>query len=381
MYQTVDAQRFGRFGGFGEACNKLDRTSAVRSQVGETHLLIDAQPEGRAGSARDWVSRLSSYRDPNAARSVLELAVTAGAFALVWLSMWAALRFGYGFTLLLALPAAGFLLRLFLIQHDCGHGAFFGRRSLNDWVGRVLGTLTLTPYDFWRHSHNIHHASSGNLDRRGIGDIDTLTVGEYLALPKLGRLRYRLYRHPLVMFGIGPAYLFLLQHRLPVGMMRKGWEPWISTMVTNAGIAVLATTMIWLVGIGPFLLVHLPIVLLASSIGVWLFYVQHQFEETSWARDSAWNPHEAALHGSSHYDLPPVLRWFTANIGVHHVHHLCSRIPFYRLPEVLRDHPELTETGRLTVMQSLRSVRLVLWDEDRRQLISFNDLARRSSPR
>jgi omega-6 fatty acid desaturase (delta-12 desaturase) len=295
--------------------------------------------------------------------------------------MWATLRFGYGFTLLLALPAAGFLLRLFLIQHDCGHGAFFGRRSLNDWVGRVLGTLTLTPYDFWRRSHNIHHASSGNLDQRGIGDIDTLTVGEYLALPRWGRLRYRLYRHPLIMFGIGPAYLFILQHRLPVGMMRKGWEPWISTMVTNAGIAVLATVMIWLVGIGPFLLVHLPIVLLASSIGVWLFYVQHQFEETSWARDSAWNPHEAALHGSSHYDLPPVLRWFTANIGVHHVHHLCSRIPFYRLPEVLRDHPELTETGRLTVMQSLRSVRLVLWDEDRRQLISFNDLARRSPPR
>jgi len=294
--------------------------------------------------------------------------------------MWATLRFGYGLTLLLALPAAGLLLRLFVLQHDCGHGSFFRTRAVNDWVGRVIGTLTLTPYDAWRRSHNAHHASSGNLDERGFGDIDTLTVREYLALPRWRRLRYRAYRHPLVMFGFGPAYLFLVRHRLPVGYMRKGWEPWISTMATNAATAALIVAMMWLVGAGPFLLVQLPIVLLAASMGVWLFYVQHQFEDTVWAEDPAWNLHEAALHGSSHYDLPPVLRWFTANIGVHHVHHLCSRIPFYRLPEVLRDHPELNETSRLTIKESLNSVRLVLWDEERQQLISFSELRRRSSP-
>jgi omega-6 fatty acid desaturase (delta-12 desaturase) len=251
---------------------------------------------------------------------------------------------------------------------------FFRHRLANDWVGRVLGVLTLTPYDFWRRTHAIHHASSGNLDQRGIGDIDTLTVREYLALSRWGRLRYRLYRHPIVMFGIGPAYLFLLQHRLPVGLMRRGWQPWLSTMATNAAIAGVIGTVIWFVGIGAFLLVHLPIMLLAASVGVWLFYVQHQFEGTFWAEDRAWNVHAAALHGSSHYDLPAVLRWFSANIGVHHVHHLCSRIPYYRLPDVLREHPELVATGRLTLIESLRCVRLVLWDEGKRRLISFREM-------
>jgi omega-6 fatty acid desaturase (delta-12 desaturase) len=238
----------------------------------------------------------------------------------------------------------------------------------------VIGAFTLTPYDFWRRSHNIHHASSGNLQLRGIGDITTLTVSEYLALPRMQRLRYRLYRHPLVMFGLGPAYLFLLQHRLPVGLMRKGIEPWVSTMANNVAIAALAGGMIWLIGAGPFLLVHLPITLLAASIGVWLFYVQHQFEETTWAEASDWNHHDAALQGSSHYDLPGVLRWFTANIGIHHVHHLCSRIPFYRLPQVLGDHPELARIGRITLLESLRCVRFALWDERHRRMISFGDL-------
>jgi len=291
--------------------------------------------------------------------------------------MWAALYFGYWIGLLLVVPAAGFLVRLFMIQHDCGHGSFFRGRLANDWVGRVLGVLTLTPYDFWRRTHAAHHASSGNLDQRGMGDIDTLTVREYLALSRLGRLRYRAYRHPLVMFGLGPAYLFILQHRLPVGMMRGGgWGPWISTMGTNAAIAAVVAPVIWFVGIGPFLLIHLPTTLIGASIGVWLFYVQHQFEDTFWVRERGWNQHEAALHGSSHYDLPAILRWFTANIGVHHVHHLCSRIPYYRLERVLRDHPELADVGRLTLGDSLRCVRLVLWDESRRRLVSFRETQR-----
>lgn len=327
-------------------------------------------------SAREWASLLSRYREPSALRSAFELAVTFVAFALTWAVMWLTLPFGYWLTLLLALPAAGLLVRLFVVQHDCGHGSFFRTRGTNDWVGRVIGALTLTPYDAWRRSHNSHHASSGNLDERGIGDIDTLTVREYLARSRWGRLGYRAYRHPFVMFVIGPAYLFLLRHRLPFGYMRDGWSPWVTTMATNLATAALITLMIWLVGVGPFLMVHLPITLLAASLGVWLFYVQHQFEETTWAQDPSWNLHEAALHGSSHYDLPLALRWLTGNIGIHHVHHLCSRIPFYRLPEVLRDHPQLGETSRLTIRESLDSVRLVLWDEDRKRLISFSEFAR-----
>jgi omega-6 fatty acid desaturase (delta-12 desaturase) len=326
-------------------------------------------------AAREWSRILAAYREPSHARSVLEVAVTAGAFAACWLSMWAALGFGYWLSLLLAVPAAGFLVRLFMIQHDCGHGSFFRQRAVNDWVGRAIGALTLTPYDVWRRSHAIHHASSGDLERRGIGDIHTLTVREYLASSRWRRLGYRLYRNPIVMFGLGPAYLFIVQHRLPIGAMRGGLQPWLSTMATNAAIAAVILAMMWLVGVAPFLLVHLPITLLAASIGVWLFYVQHQFEDTYWAKAPAWTLHEAALHGSSHYDLPGILRWFTANIGVHHVHHLSSRIPYYRLPRVLRDHPELRAVGRLTLAQSLACVRLVLWDEGRRRLISFRELA------
>jgi omega-6 fatty acid desaturase (delta-12 desaturase) len=175
------------------------------------------------------------------------------------------------------------------------------------------------------------------------------------------------------MFGLGPAYLFFLRHRLPIGSMRN-WQPWLSTMATNLGIALLVAVSIWFIGIGPFLLVHLPITLLGASIGVWLFYVQHQFADTVWAHDKTWNVHAAALHGSSHYDLPIVLRWLTANIGVHHVHHLCSRIPFYRLPQALRHYPELAKIGRLTLGQSLSCVRLVLWDESAGRLISFREL-------
>ncbi len=326
--------------------------------------------------ARALPQILARYRVPSPARSIVELVITVAPLVLLWFLIWATLDLGYWLGLLLALPAAGFLVRLFMIQHDCGHGAFFRLRRTNDWVGRVIGVLTLTPYDFWRRTHAVHHSTSGNLDRRGIGDIDTLTVREYLARSRWGRLRYRLYRHPAVMFGLGPAYLFILQHRLPVGLMRGGWQPWLSTMATNAAIAVIVAAMIWLIGIGPFLLVHLPIMLLAASAGVWLFYIQHQFETTVWARDGAWNLQEAALHGSSHYALPGPLRWFTANIGVHHIHHLCSRIPCYRLPLVLRDHPDLEAIGRLTLFQSVRCARLVLWDDGRQRLVSFREARR-----
>lgn len=325
-------------------------------------------------AARDLLEVLARYREPDRWRSILEIVVTAVPFALLWALAWAALSVSYWLTLLIAVPTAVFLVRLFLIQHDCGHGAFFRRRATNDWVGRVLGIFTLTPYDVWRRSHAIHHATSGNLDQRGIGDIDTLTVREYLARSRWGQFVYRLYREPLVMFGIGPSYIFILKHRLPFGFMRAGWRPWVSAMGTNAGIVLVSAGLIWLIGLEPFLKVQLPVAALASSIGVWLFYVQHQFEETVWAEAEGWNQHEAALYGSSHYDLPRPLAWLTANIGIHHVHHLYSRIPFYRLPQVLRDHPDLANIHRISLADSLACVKLKLWDEQRQRLVSFREV-------
>jgi omega-6 fatty acid desaturase (delta-12 desaturase) len=337
---------------------------------GRNREMALSSPETRA-----LTDLLANYRNPNSARGLFELVITAIPFLAIWALIWVALDHGYWIGLLLVVPAAGFLVRLFMIQHDCGHGSFFLGRPANDWVGRAIGVVTLTPYDHWRRSHARHHASSGNLDQRGVGDIDTLTVREFLSRPRWRQVLYRLYRHPIVMFGVGPAFLFILQQRLPIGMMRSGWMPWLSTMGTNTAIAVLVAAMIWLVGFGPFLLIHLPITALAASIGVWLFFVQHQFEGTSWSHDEVWSFHEAALHGSSHYYLPGVLRWFTANIGVHHVHHLSSRIPCYRLPDVLRDHPQLAAVGRITLPQSLRCVRLALWDEKEQRLIPFKEAA------
>jgi omega-6 fatty acid desaturase (delta-12 desaturase) len=331
---------------------------------------------GPAGEIRSVARRLRRYGKPNSARSLFEIAVTVIPLVVISVLAWIALGHRVWWGLALVPPAAAFLVRLFMIQHDCSHGAFFPHKGLNDWVGRVIGVFTLTPHDYWRHAHVLHHATSGALDRRSLGGVETLTVREYLALPPLKRFAYWLYRHPLVMFGLGPAYLFLLQHRLPVGMMRNGWRPWISVQATNLGIAVVIVGMIALFGVLPFLLVYLPITLLASSIGVWLFFVQHQFENTYWAREDAWDFQEAALRGSSHYDLPIVLRWFTANIGIHHVHHLNSLIPYYRLPQVLRDEPGLRDMSRLTLLRSVRCAGLALWDEAGQQLISFRKLRR-----
>jgi omega-6 fatty acid desaturase (delta-12 desaturase) len=317
---------------------------------------------------------LRAYCKPRLARSIAEIAITALPFALIWVLMWLAVSAGYWpVALVLAVPAAGFLVRLFMIQHDCSHRSFFQSRRANDWAGRIIGVLTLTPHDFWRHAHNLHHANSGNLDRPHIGGLETLTVREFQALPRWQQWRYRLYRHPLVLFGFGPMYIFLLDYRLPFGFMRAGWMPWISTLGTNVAIAVLATGAIWFVGLGPFLMVQIPITLLAATMGIWLFYVQHQFATSYWELDEVWNAHEAALQGSSYYVLPGILRWFSANIGVHHVHHLASRIPSYRLPEVLQDYPELQTFSRVTLRESIDSVHLALWDEDKRRLVSFRE--------
>ena len=320
---------------------------------------------------KNWSKKLAPYREAHNGRAIFELAVTALCFVSSWVASYLLFLVHPILALLLVLPTAGLLVRLFMLQHDCGHWSMFSSKSANDWVGRALGLFTLTPYDYWRHSHALHHASSGNLDKRGMGDIDTLTVQEYAALGFWGKLRYRAYRNPVVLFVIGPVYLFILRHRFPADAFGQGTASWVSIMGTNAGLLVASGLLIYWLGVVPFFAIHLPIVSLGAAIGVWLFYVQHQFDETHWSRAPEWKQEEAALHGSSFYDLPQPLRWFTGNIGMHHLHHLSSRIPFYRLPKVMKDFPELKETGRLTLLESFRCVKLTLWDEASRKLVSF----------
>jgi omega-6 fatty acid desaturase (delta-12 desaturase) len=309
---------------------------------------------------------------------VLEIVITAVPLAVLWCGALFAVSRGWWWGVALTPLAAAFLVRLFLIQHDCGHASFFRSAQANTWTGRIIGVLTATPYDYWRRTHAIHHATSGNLDRRTLGAVETLTVDEYRARPWLLRAAYRLYRHPLVMFGLGPAYMFVLQHRAPIGLMREG-RAWRSVLGNNLGLALLILPQLLWAGPAGLLAVHLPIVVIAASIGVWLFYLQHQFEGAWWARNDRWTLQEAALHGSSHLHLPPVLRWFTANIGAHHVHHAGSRIPFYRLPEVMEDHPALKTMSRITLADSFRAMRLGLWDEAAGRLVSFRE-ARRLRP-
>ena len=327
-------------------------------------------------NARQWLAVLARYRDPSLGRSVFELAATLLPFLMIWALAWWLLAYAPVASFGLALLNGIFLVRLFIIQHDCGHGAFLKQRRVQNWIGRSLGVLTLTPYAVWQRTHAIHHASHGNLDARGIGDVTTLTVAEYQARGRFGRWLYRLYRNPVVLFVLGPAYLFLLQNRLPIGLMRAGWGCWVSAMGTNAMIALVLAALLWAGGWEAVLLIYLPCAISAATIGVWLFYVQHQFEQTHWSKGEDWQLHHAALEGSSHYVLPQPLRWLTGNIGIHHVHHLYSRIPFYRLPEVLRHHATLAKAQRLTIAESFATVRLHLWDEARGKLVSFSDLSR-----
>lgn len=329
-------------------------------------------PEQRSGirTSKEWVKTLSHYREPSLQRSMYEIFLTLGPFLLLWcLACWT-LSVSYWLTLVISLANAAFLLRLFVIQHDCGHGSLFDNRAVGDWFGRMLGVLTLTPYDVWRRTHSIHHSSSGNLGRRGIGDIYTMTVAEYRDLTPFNRWLYRLYRNPFVLFGLAPGYLFLLQNRLPLGLTSHA-RYWVSAMATNVAIVAILLAILFFGGLMPILLIFLPTTLLAATAGMWLFYVQHQFENTHWEQEVDWNLHEAALHGSSYYVMPSVLQWLTANIGIHHVHHLYSRVPFYRLPEVLCDHSALAESNRMTIRESLASARLHLWDEEEKELLSF----------
>jgi omega-6 fatty acid desaturase (delta-12 desaturase) len=351
----------------------------------EPGVAVDSATTARnpapVSSARHWSHVAAAYATPNSRRSLLQLLTTALPLAALWTAMTLTVGEAYWLTLLLSVPTAAFLVRLFMIQHDCGHRSFLRSPRLNDLLGHAIGVLTLTPHGYWRRAHNIHHATSGNLDKRGIGDVRVLTVREYLALPRWKRLAYRIYRHPVAFLGIGPLYLFVVKYRLPVDLLRRHRGTLVSVMATNLAVLGLMSGLALWLGIAEVLMVQAPIVVLSSLAGVWLFYVQHQFAQTYWRRNEDWNFHEAAVYGSSYYDLPQPLRWFTADIGLHHIHHLSSRIPNYRLHECLADNAELREIGRITLRGSFACLRLALWDEEAGRLVRFNALRRASSPK
>jgi omega-6 fatty acid desaturase (delta-12 desaturase) len=275
----------------------------------------------------------------------------------------------YAWTLALAVPAAGFLVRIFIIFHDCGHGSFFRSRGANHFWGVVTGVLTYTPYQQWRHDHAIHHATSGDLDRRGVGDIWTLTVDEYLDAPRWKRLAYRMVRSPLVLFVLAPAYVFLIQHRLPsrASGTRERW----SVLWMNLALLGIVVASSFAIGLERFLLIQLPVTLIAGAAGIWLFYVQHQFEGVTWKRREEWDFVDAALQGSSFYRLPKVLQWFSGNIGFHHIHHLSPAVPNYNLEKCHRAEPLFQAVKPVTLLGSLGSLTFRLWDEQQARLVGY----------
>lgn len=326
--------------------------------------------------ARYWNQVVAPFKGPDTKDSLLQLATTALLFAGCWLAMFFSLQINYLLTLLLAIPTAGFVMRLFMIQHDCGHGSYFKSKRARDIVGFWIGVVTLTPYGAWRQSHAYHHSHSGDLDFRGFGDIATITVQEYRAKSWLGKLGYRLYRHPVMMLVVGPAFYFLIKHRYPWDLPRSWKGAWTSVWKTNLCVAAIFGIAAYTIGLDRFLLIQLPVTLLACSAGVFLFYVQHQFEDTYWHRHENWDYFDAAIFGSSHLVLPRPLQWLTANIGIHHVHHLNSQIPNYKLEACLKSNEKLQQARQITLADTWKLFRLTLWDEDGQRLIRFRDVNR-----
>jgi omega-6 fatty acid desaturase (delta-12 desaturase) len=321
-----------------------------------------------------WNTVIPKYQAPRLRASLWQICNSFLPFFLLWYLMVLSLDISYVLTVALAVISSGFMARIFIIQHDCGHGSFFRSQKANDAVGMLASVLTLTPYHYWRKSHAIHHAGAGKLDKRGIGDIYTMTVDEFLSKSRWGKIKYRIYRNPIVLFVLAPTFLFAVLYRFPISRMNALRRVEASVWLTDVAIAAVAAGMILLVGWKTFLAVQIPITVATSGLGMWLFYVQHQFEDTYWSKSNEWDFTAAAIHGSSFYRLPKVLQWFTGNIGFHHVHHLSPKIPNYLLEKVHAEVPEVRGASVLTLKTSLRSMPLTLWDERRKKLISFSQL-------
>jgi acyl-lipid omega-6 desaturase (Delta-12 desaturase) len=321
-----------------------------------------------------WYWIAAKYGKPNLRKSSWQLINTFGLYGLLWALMILTIQrqYSYWITLALAVVAGGLLVRVFIFFHDCCHGSFFASRRANAILGYIAGILTFTPFEDWRHVHNRHHATAGDLDRRGVGDIWTMTTDEYLAAPLSKRLGYRFYRNPLVLLMPGALLLFLFLHRFP--SRGAGTRERRSVFYTNLAILLIAGLATWTIGLAAYLMIQLPIMVIAGSVGLWLFYIQHQFESAYWVRHDSWDPMRVALEGSSYFKLPKILQWFTGNIGLHHIHHVRPSIPNYNLQQCQDDVPAFQAVPSITLTTSFRSLRLSLCDVENRKLVSFRSL-------
>jgi len=346
------------------------------SDTAQAEPFVPSPPQAKARTEKPaWVSTLKEFEKPSTLKVTLQLVDTLIPYAALWALMYLTMRWGlpYWATLLLALPAGALMLRLFIFFHDCCHGSYLSSELGMKIIGNILGVIVFTPYAYWRYSHGVHHSTAGNLDRRGLGDVWTMTAEEYAASTRFRRLQYRLFRNPFIMFGLGPIYSFLIMQRIPSHASKPSQV--VSVLLTDLALAAIVVTAGLTIGVKAYLMIQLPILLLGGAAGVWLFYVQHQFDPSYWERNETWESMESAMRGSSYYKLPRVFQWISASIGLHHVHHLRPRIPNYNLQRCLNEVPELQLPNPLTLGSSLRSVRLKLWDEKRKLLLTFREMA------
>ena len=341
-----------------------------RASVDQAAMVTPAIGEPCSGRPF-WREPLAPYARAHLGRAMLDVATAVVPYVALSVLMYLALSVSYLLVLAITVPAAGFLLRTYMVFHDCAHGSFLPSKRGNAWLGTALGLLVFAPFVRWRHDHAVHHATSGDLDRRGVGDLPTITVAEYGALSPRRRLAYRLFRNPAVMFGLGPVVAMIVGPRIPARNARPRMRR--SVIGTDIALAVLVGGLCWLVGWREYVMVALPPALLAGAAGIWLFYVQHQFEDAYWQSTPDWNYADAALRGSSYLKLAKPLQFFTGNIGLHHIHHLNARIPNYNLQRAHDENPIFHGVPTLSLWQALRAVRLKLWDEDRGRLVTFAD--------
>lgn len=318
-----------------------------------------------------WIKATRAYEQADTHKALWQLVNTLVPYALLWYLMIRTIQLGYPYwlTLALAVPAGGLLVRIFIFFHDAGHGSFFTSRTANTLVGYLTGILTFSAYEAWRHNHGVHHATAGNLDRRGVGDVWTMTVEEYRAAPRRTQLTYRFIRHPATLLILGPLFSFLIGPRWPG--KHDGPRQRLSIYITDLALIAIWVLAALTIGLRTYILIQLPVLMIGGAVGIWLFYVQHQFQGVYWARQAEWSPLRAALEGSSFYKLPKVLQWFSGNIGFHHLHHIRPRIPNYHLETCYRAIPELQTVKPLTLRESLKSLRMNLYDEQQRKMVSF----------